>query len=74
MYALNITGEIDQMARRLDLIAQLGGTCAMVSLQSLGLVGLRWLRDRSSLPIHGHRNGWGLLSRSPDIGIAFPAM
>lgn len=74
MYALNITGEIDQMARRLDLIEQLGGTCAMVSLQSLGLVGLRWLRDRSPLPIHGHRNGWGLLSRSPDIGIAFPAM
>ena len=74
MYAFNVTGEIDEMARRLDRLEALGGTCAMASLQSLGLVGLRWLRDRSPLPIHGHRNGWGLLSRSPDLGIAFPAM
>ena len=74
MYAFNITGEIDEMSRRLDLLEELGATCAMVSLQSLGLVGLRALRERSPLPVHGHRNGWGLLSRSPHIGISFPAM
>ena len=74
MYAFNLTGEVDEMRARLDLLGQLGATCAMVSLNSVGLAGLRALRDHSALPIHGHRNGWGLLSRSPDIGIAFPAM
>ncbi|MFZ3582009.1 ribulose-bisphosphate carboxylase large subunit family protein [Loktanella sp. DJP18] len=74
MYAFNITDEIDAMKRHLDLLARLGATCAMVSLQSVGLAGLRAVRDHAALPIHAHRNGWGLLSRSPDIGIAFPAM
>jgi len=74
MYAFNITDEIDAMARHLDLLVGLGATCAMVSLQSVGIPGLRFVRDRSKLPIHAHRNGWGLLSRSPDIGIAYPAI
>lgn len=74
MYAFNITDEIDAVARHLEMLDRLGATCAMVSLNSVGITGLRFIRDRSPLPIHGHRNGWGLLSRSPDIGIAFPAI
>lgn len=74
MYAFNITDEIDMMRRNLDMLERRGATCAMVSLNSIGLAGLRAVRDHSSLPIHAHRNGWGLLSRSPHIGIAFPAM
>ncbi|SEW32478.1 ribulose-bisphosphate carboxylase large chain [Cognatiyoonia koreensis] len=74
MYAFNITDEIDAMRRNLDLLDSLGATCAMVSLHSIGLAGLRAVRDHSPLPIHAHRNGWGLLSRSPHIGIAFPVM
>ena len=73
MYAFNITDEVDAMKRHLDLLESLGATCAMVSLQSIGLAGLRAVRDHSPLPLHAHRNGWGLLSRSPDIGIAFSA-
>ena len=72
MYAFNITGEIDEMAHRLDLLEQHGATCAMISLNWVGLNGIRYLRDRSSLPIHGHRNGWGLMSRSPDLGMSYP--
>ncbi|WP_323771793.1 ribulose-bisphosphate carboxylase large subunit family protein [Antarctobacter sp.] len=72
MYAFNITGEIDEMAQRADLLERLGATCAMVSLNWVGLSGIRFLRERSSLPLHGHRNGWGLMSRSPDIGISYP--
>ncbi len=72
MFAFNITGDIDEMARHADLLESLGATCAMVSLNWVGLSGLRFLRERTSLPIHGHRNGWGLLTRSPDIGISFP--
>jgi ribulose-bisphosphate carboxylase large chain len=74
MYAFNITDEIDAMVRHLEMLEGLGATCAMVSLQSVGITGLRFVRDRSKLPIHAHRNGWGLLSRSPDIGIAYPAI
>lgn len=73
MMAFNITGEIDEMKRSHDLIRDLGGTCIMVSLHSIGLSGLLALRRHSDLPIHAHRNGWGLFSRSPDIGISYVA-
>ena len=68
IYAANLTGEIDDMRRRHDLVAELGGTCVMASLNSLGLAGLGALRRHSQLPIHAHRNGWGYLGRSPDNG------
>lgn len=74
MYAFNVTDEIDQMWRNLDLLQEHGGTCAMVCMSSVGLTGLRALRDRSPMIIHGHRAGWGIYSRSPDIGISFPVM
>jgi len=73
MYAFNLTGEVEQMVRRHDLVEQLGGTCVMVSLNSIGLAGLEYLRRRCRLPIHAHRNGWGLLQRSPDIGMEYVA-
>jgi ribulose-bisphosphate carboxylase large chain len=31
------------------------------------------LRKHSQLPIHGHRNGWGALSRHPLLGIDYVA-
>jgi ribulose-bisphosphate carboxylase large chain len=31
------------------------------------------LARHSQLPVHGHRNGWGALSRAPLLGWAFPA-
>ena len=36
MYAFNLTGELDQMRRRHDLVRDLGGTCIMASLNSVG--------------------------------------
>ncbi len=71
MYAFNVTGEIDEMLRRTDKVKAAGGTCVMVSLFSVGLPGLAALRRHCDLPIHGHRNGWGVYSRSPDIGIDY---
>ncbi len=68
MVAFNLTGELDEMKRRHDLVLSEGGTCVMASLNSIGLVGLRELRRHSALPIHAHRNGWGYLSRSPVLG------
>lgn len=73
MVAFNITGEIDEMMRGADLVRDAGGTCVMVSLHSIGLAGLTAIRRHAELPIHAHRNGWGLFSRSPDIGISYVA-
>lgn len=74
LYAANITDEIDQMWRNLDAMERVGATCAMVCVNSVGLTGLRAVRNHSKALIHGHRAGWGLFSRSPDIGIEFGVM
>ncbi|MEK8052865.1 ribulose-bisphosphate carboxylase large subunit family protein [Ideonella sp. DXS22W] len=68
MVAFNLTGDLDKMRRRHDLVLAEGGTCVMVCLNSVGLVGLRELRRHAQLPIHAHRAGWGWLSRSDALG------
>jgi len=73
MYAANITGEIDQMLERHDQVLRAGGTCVMVSMNSIGLPAMVALRRHSQLAIHGHRNGWGIYGRSPAIGMSYIA-
>ncbi len=73
MFAFNITGEIDEMRRRHDLVLELGGTCVMVNLTGVGLTGLLALRRHAALPIHAHRNGWGALTRAPALGFDYVA-
>lgn len=73
MYAANITGELDEMLRRHDLIEAAGGVCAMISLNSVGLVGVTALRKHSRLVLHAHRNGWGYLGRSASNGWSYVA-
>ena len=45
----------------------------MVSLNSVGLPGLVKLRAHTQIPLHAHRNGWGLFSRSHAIGFSYIA-
>lgn len=73
MYAFNLSGEMDTMLRRYEQIVEAGGTCAMVSLNSVGLSGVKKICDQGELVIHGHRNGWGMFNRHPLLGIEFPA-
>jgi ribulose-bisphosphate carboxylase large chain len=73
MYAANITGDLDQMLTRHDHVLSNEGTCIMVSMNSIGLPAMKVLRAGSQLVIHGHRNGWGMLGRSPAIGMSFIA-
>lgn len=73
MVAFNLTGDLDQMRHRHDWVLQHGGSCVMACVQSVGLVGMNALRRHSALPIHGHRAGWGYLSRSPALGWDFAA-
>ena len=73
MFAFNITDDLDAMLRHHDTVLAAGGTCVMVSLHSVGLPGLLELRRRCALPIHGHRNGWGMYGRHPLLGVEYPA-
>lgn len=73
MYAFNLTGDLDEMKQRHDYVRRAGGTCVMVSMNSVGLTGVVELRRHAGVAIHGHRNGWGLLGRSPAIGMSFVA-
>lgn len=73
MYAFNITDDLEAMLRHHDTVFNAGGTCVMVNLLSVGLAGVVYLRRRCALPIHGHRNGWGALSRHPFLGMSYVA-
>jgi ribulose-bisphosphate carboxylase large chain len=73
MYAFNITGDYDELQRNHELVVKAGGTCVMVSILSVGLSGLAALNRYSEVPIHGHRNQWGMLTRCPQLGIEFTA-
>ncbi len=73
MHAFNISDEMDTMQRHYEKIVLAGGTCAMISLNSVGLAGAKKICDNGALAIHGHRNGWGMLNRHPLLGIEFPA-
>lgn len=73
MYAFNVSDEVDSMLSHYEKIVSAGGTCAMVSLNSVGLSGVKKVCDQGQLAIHGHRNGWGMLNRHPLLGIEFPA-
>ncbi|MEI4472274.1 RuBisCO large subunit C-terminal-like domain-containing protein [Frigidibacter sp. MR17.24] len=73
MVAFNITDETDAMRRHADLIEAEGGSCAMVSLNWCGMSAVQTLRAHTPLAIHGHRNGFGGMSRHPLLGMGVPA-
>jgi len=73
MYAFNLTGDLDQMRRRHDLVHKESGTCIMASMHAVGLVGMIDLARHSELPIHAHRNGWGYFTRHPMLGFDYAA-
>ena len=71
MYAINISGSIDEMLRRHDAVLKAGGTCIMLCLNWVGHSAVEHIRKHSQLPIHGHRNGWGAFTRNPQLGFSF---
>ncbi len=72
MYAFGIShADPDQMMRNHDMVLQAGGNCAVININSIGFGGMSYLRKRSGLVLHAHRNGWDLLTRHPGIGMDF---
>ncbi|OHV18648.1 ribulose 1,5-bisphosphate carboxylase [Rhizobium sp. RMa-01] len=72
MYAFGIShADPDEMMRNHDIVAKAGGNCAVVNINSIGFGGMSFLRKRSSLVLHAHRNGWDVLTRDPGAGMDF---
>ncbi|GLR56923.1 ribulose-bisphosphate carboxylase [Rhizobium indigoferae] len=72
MYAFGIShADPDEMMRNHDIVAKAGGNCAVVNINSIGLGGMSFLRKRSDLVLHAHRNGWDVLTRDPGAGMDF---
>lgn len=71
LMAFNISDEHDAMLRHAELIARHEGCCAMVSLNWCGFSSVQALRRHSDLILHGHRNGFGMFSRHPALGMDF---
>ncbi|WP_423457788.1 ribulose-bisphosphate carboxylase large subunit family protein [Ottowia sp. VDI28] len=73
MVAFNITDEVDDMRRHADLVQREGGSCVMASLNWCGYSAIQALRRHTPLALHGHRNGFGALSRHPMLGMGYQA-
>jgi ribulose-bisphosphate carboxylase large chain len=71
MVAFNISDDIDAMRRHHDLVVREGGTCVMASVNWTGPAAITALRRHSEVPIHGHRNGFGMMNRDPALGLDF---
>ena len=72
MYAFGIShADPDEMMRNHDLVLQAGGNCAVININSIGFGGMAFLRKRSGLVLHAHRNGWDILTRHPGLGMEF---
>jgi ribulose-bisphosphate carboxylase large chain len=72
MVAFNISDQLDRMLEHHDDVIAAGGTCVMVSINSVGLTAVEYLRRRCQVPIHAHRNGWGMYTRCPALGWSSP--
>ncbi len=72
MYAFGIShADPDEMMRNHDMVLEAGGNCAVININSIGFGGMAYLRKRSGLVLHAHRNGWDLLTRHPGLGMDF---
>ncbi|CAG4894473.1 ribulose-bisphosphate carboxylase large subunit family protein [Paraburkholderia gardini] len=73
MVAFNITDDLDAMRRHADLVEREGGGCVMASVNWCGFSAIQSLRRATPLVLHAHRNGFGMMSRDPSLGMSFQA-
>jgi len=72
MYAFGISHtDPDQMMRNHDAVVKAGGNAAVVNINSIGMGAMAFLRKRSRIALHAHRNGWDILTRHPGLGFDF---
>ena len=72
MYAFGISAtDPDEMMRNHDIVVEAGGNAAVININSIGMGAMSFLRKRSKLALHAHRNGWDILTRHPSLGLDF---
>jgi len=72
MYAFGISHtDPDQMMRNHDAVVKAGGNCAVININSIGMGAMAFVRKRSQIALHAHRNGWDILTRHPGLGFDF---
>jgi 3-oxoisoapionate-4-phosphate decarboxylase len=72
MFAWGISAtDPDEMMRHHDMVLKHGGNCAVININSIGFGAMAFLRKRSGLVLHAHRNGWDILTRHPGLGMDF---
>lgn len=72
MFAFNVSADdVGTLLANHDTVVAAGGTAVMVSVNQVGFSAFTRLRAVCEVPIHVHRNGWGVLTRSPALGLDF---
>ncbi|KFB09329.1 3-oxo-isoapionate-4-phosphate decarboxylase OiaX [Nitratireductor basaltis] len=72
MYAFGISSaDPERLMRNHDMVVEAGGNAAVININSIGYGGMSFLRKRSALCLHAHRNGWDALTRHPGLGMEF---
>ncbi|MBX2882747.1 MAG: ribulose-bisphosphate carboxylase large subunit family protein [Granulosicoccus sp.] len=72
MYAFGISAaDPTEMMDNHDRVVEAGGNAAVININSIGHGGMTFLRERSALCLHAHRNGWDILTRHPGLGMEF---
>jgi len=71
IYAPNITGPLDKMLERAELVKELGGRCIMVDVLTVGWSALQYIRKQNfGRIVHGHRAMHAALTRNKRHGIS----
>ncbi|MGB0439801.1 MAG: RuBisCO large subunit C-terminal-like domain-containing protein [Paracoccaceae bacterium] len=73
IYAFDVTGSLDDMRFRHDIVRDSGGTSIQVGLSAVGLSASIAMGRYTQLPLHGLTRGWGAVLRAPQAGWSFAA-
>jgi ribulose-bisphosphate carboxylase large chain len=69
VYLVNCTSECDEMKKRIKFVEDNGGNYIMLDILTLGWSALQTARNYTKLPIHAHRAGHAMFTRSENHGM-----
>ncbi len=69
VYLINCTAEADEMKKRIKFVEDNGGNYIMLDILTLGWSALQTARNHTKLPIHAHRAGHAMFTRSENHGM-----
>lgn len=73
IYAFDVTGSIDDMRYRHDIVRDEGGTCIQIGLSAVGLAASIAMGRYTQLPLHGLARGWRQVTQNNLGGWQFDA-